>query len=249
MTNIRRFAVIAALATCIVLLGSHRAGAQTPVVTQKVMRVNGHGWTFVFRYPELSVPGALMGVRGIMGDYNRAFRAVADKYLARFKKDEADIVQPEERARGLKSVVDAKYTVLTNRQGLFSVKWDVYQFFARAAHPDTIVITSNWINDTPVKLADLFVDSKAALKTISEYAKDDVRKQFATQLDMLDLTDGASPTAQNYESFGIRKQGLHIFFQRGQVAAGACGNISVSIPWQVLRAQLKPEVQAVIESL
>lgn len=247
--NIRRLAVVAALAACVALLAPHRADAQTPTVTQKVLQASGKGWTFTFRYPELSVPSALMGVRGIMGDYNRALRAVADKYLTRYKKDLADLGPPPPELKSAKSEVDGQYNVLANRAGVFSVKWDVYHCFAAAAHPDTVVITSSWIGDRQVKITDLFIDPKQGLEKISTYAMTDLRRQLAKEPDMLSLPDGATPTAENYAAFGLRKPGLTVYFQRGQVAAGACGNLTVLVPWNVLKAHLKPEVWAAIQKV
>lgn len=247
--NIRRLAVLAALAAAVLLLTPPRAGAQPPKVTQKVLRAGNKTYSFTFRYPELSVPGALMGVRGIMGDYNRAFRAIAERYLTNFKKDLADLGPPPAELKSAKSEVDGRYNVLVNRQGVFSVKWDVYHCFAGAAHPDTVVITSNWIGDRPIHITDLFSDPKRGLQAVSEAARADLAKQFAKEQGMLSLEDGAGPDPKNYEAFGLRKQGLQIFFQRGQVAAGAAGNLTVLIAWNALKAQLKPEMWAAIEKI
>ena len=241
-------AVVLAL---LAILVPQRAAHARPLVKEQVLRAQGKGWTFTFRYPTLDQPGALMGVRGALADYNSQSRAIAEKALADFKRQMAELQQDSAPPRGTTSTVDATYTVCTNSDaGLVSVRWFAYRMFAGGAHPDPQIITSNWPGGLPMwTIADLFTSPRDGLATLSREALAALRAKPGLR-DRLSFTgEGLEPKAENFEAFIIRKHGLQLFFQRGQVAAGAVGSMDVIVKWNALRAVLKPEVASLVKRL
>ena len=87
---------VSALALVLVLAsgGAPAAQGQAPVVTPKELKQSDAtaGWEFSYRYPQLSVPGALMGVRGICEDFNQRMEQEARQSLEGFKKEVAVMV-------------------------------------------------------------------------------------------------------------------------------------------------------------
>ena len=55
------------------------------------------------------------------------------------------------------------------------------------------------------------------------------------------LKDGAAPTAKNYESWTITKQGLGINFDAYQVGPYAAGPQFVMVPYSALKDLIKPD--------
>lgn len=241
--RIRRVVVVLAVLASVVPLLAGRALAQgRPVVTEKILRASGKGWTFSFQYPQLSVPGALMGVRGIMGDYNRATEQLAQRQLAQFKKDVADYGPPPRELGDVKSTLDATCTVVTNH-GVVSVRYEVFKIFAGAAHPASETITTNWLGGGPlITFSDLFASPATAMKTVSRLALADLKAQAKKEGYEIFSPEGAGPDAKNFEAFVIQKSGVMICFQASQVTAYAVGPLQVSIPWKTLKPLLKPEV-------
>lgn len=242
--------IVALSVVIAVVLWSPRAtfADQKVVDSPQVLSRSGPTWNFTFRYPMVSVPGALMGVSGNMHDVSAACKQTALQALAAFQKDVADYGPPPPAFKNMKSVCDAKYYFMS-KGAVISVKWEAYQMFAGGAHPVTMVITKTFLGGgEAVKIDDLFTNPTHGLALISVNARRQLEAQGKKMgFDLISL-DGVSAKAENFAAFGITRSGLKIFFQYAQVGPGAAGDLTVTIPWSTLKSELKPEVWHDIQS-
>ena len=179
--------------------------------------------------------------------FNQLARMVVVKQVSGFKKD----MQPEEgeepRPEGsMGSDLGVGYTILLARDDLVSVQFDVGSYYQGAAHPNSHTETLNYDlkNGKQLKLADLFKPGAKYLQTLSTYCITDLKKQFKEKnAELLEdqLKEGAAPTAKNYESWTITKQGLGINFDSYQIAPYAAGPQFVMVPYSALKDLIKPD--------
>jgi hypothetical protein len=179
--------------------------------------------------------------------FNQLARMVVVKQVSGFKKD----MQPEEgeepRPEGsMGSDLGVGYTILLARDDLVSVQFDVGSYYQGAAHPNSHTETLNYDlkNGKQLKLADLFKPGAKYLQTLSTYCITDLKKQFKEKnAEFLEdqLKEGAAPTAKNYESWTITRQGLGINFDSYQIAPYAAGPQFVMVPYSALKDLIKPD--------
>jgi hypothetical protein len=177
-------------------------------------------------------------------------KAVGQKLLSAFKSDIAEYGTPPAEFAKMKSVVDAKYQVVTNRGGVISVRWDAYQMMAGAAHPVTREITANWLSNVGfVTVPDLFKPGSDGLQRLSRSALAQLQAKAKKGGYELISTEGASPKADNFTAFALTRGGVRIYFQYAQVAPGVAGNLDVEVPWSALKPALKPLIWKQISAL
>jgi hypothetical protein len=179
--------------------------------------------------------------------FNQLARMVVVKQVSGFKKD----LQPEEgeepRPEGsMGSDLGVGYTILLARDDLVSVQFDIGSYYQGAAHPNSHTETLNYDlrNGKQLRLADLFKPGAKYLQTLSTYCITDLKKQFKEKNAELledELKEGAAPTAKNYESWTITKQGLGINFDSYQIAPYAAGPQFVMVPYSALKDLIKPD--------
>lgn len=139
------------------------------------------------------------------------------------------------------SSFDAKYEVIFQGGGIWSLKFDFSGYADGAAHPYHYSLTLNYDLEQGKKLSmdELFVtdsDYLAALSgyCISELSKRDIGFYGGFQ-------QGAEPTPDNYRNWNITSGGLLITFDEYQVAPYAAGPQIVTVPYSELTALINPK--------
>ncbi|HET9527953.1 MAG TPA: RsiV family protein [Pyrinomonadaceae bacterium] len=179
--------------------------------------------------------------------FNQLARMLVVKSVAGFKKDMAPEEGEEPPPEGsMGSDLGIGYTILLAQDDLVSVQFDIGSYYQGAAHPNSHTETLNYDlkNGKQLRLADLFRPGTKYLQTLSTYCIADLKKQSkekGTELVEDMLKDGAAPTAKNYESWTITKQGLGINFDAYQVGPYAAGPQFVMVPYSALKDLIKPD--------
>jgi hypothetical protein len=131
------------------------------------------------------------------------------------------------------SMLDVKYTLVSQIGELWSFKFDFPFYSDTAAHPGLYSITLNYdlAAGRELLLGDLFVPESAYLEALSEHCKAELQKQPFSDSFFL---DGAQPTPVNYRNWNITPDGLLITFDEYQVAPYAAGPQTVVVPYNGL---------------
>jgi hypothetical protein len=246
----RRLPVLA-IVTAAVIGGTAPATAdQRPVVTQKVMQQGDPkgAWQFSYKYPQISVPGALMGVQGICQDFNQQVKKEADQSLKEFQEEVAKNASATIPIKA-KSQKTVDYVVVTRAPGLQAYKFTQFEYLRGQAHPLTTVFTRNFdMGGQFVKLADLFAPSSRYLDKIASVAKRDLTAQARRKQFKIIEPKGYAANAENFENFVITRRGLEIFFNPYQVAPGYVGILSATVPWSALQRDLSDQGRLIRQS-
>jgi len=130
-----------------------------------------------------------------------------------------------------------RYDVPVTREMIVAVRFNVSEYSAGAAHPNTVAVTKSYDTSSPklLSLEDLFEDGTDYLSVMAKYAQDDIVKQLreaGVEEPMSDwVRRGTAPEEDNYRSFLPEAEHLTIIFDPYQVAAYAFGLREVHIPW------------------
>jgi len=95
-------------------------------------------------------------------------------------------------------------------------------------------------------LSDVFKPGAKYLQALSTYCVADLKKQSKAKgadgtLDDTSINTGAAPTASNYHSWSITKQGLGINFDSYQVGPYAAGPQFVRVPYSAIKDLINPD--------
>ena len=176
--------------------------------------------------------------------FNQAARALVSKEVSDFKKG----MQPEgEEAEPLPdesggSDLSVSYTVALAQDDLVSIKFDVSNYEAGAAHPNPYshVLNYDLKNGKQLKLSDLFKPGAKFLQTIASYCIADLKKQ-QKDLPVDQIEEGAAAKSDNYTNWTITRRGLGITFDAYQVAPYAAGPQFVLVPYATLKDLINPD--------
>jgi hypothetical protein len=190
------------------------------------------------QYPQLSG-----GSNPNLEKFNQAVRGSVVKKVAAFKKEVAP--QPDEEPRpenSMGSDLSISYNIELAQDNLVSVSFSVSSYYQGAAHPNSFseVINYDLKNGKALKLADVFKPGAKYLQALSAYCVADLKKQSKAKgadgmLDDSSINTGAGPTASNYHSWSITKQGLGINFDSYQVGPYAAGAQFVKVPYSAVK--------------
>jgi len=176
--------------------------------------------------------------------FNQAARALVNKEVSDFRKG----MQPEgEEAEPLpdesgNSDLSVSYTVALAQDDLVSVKFDVSNYEAGAAHPNPYshVLNYDLKNGKQLKLSDLFKPGAKFLQTIATYCIAELKKQ-QKDLPVDQIESGAAAKSDNYINWTITRRGLGITFDAYQVAPYAAGPQFVLVPYSNLKDLINPD--------
>lgn len=179
--------------------------------------------------------------------FNQAVRGSVLKTVAEFKKNIAgapDQELPPENS--MHSDLTIEYEIGLAQDDLVSVLVIVSSYYQGAAHPlgNSDVVNFDLKNGRALKLSDLFKPGAKYLPALSTYCISDLKKQSKQKQDMLDdssINSGASPTAKNFKSWTIRRNGIGVEFDAYQVGPYAAGAQSVVVPYSTLKDLINPE--------
>lgn len=177
--------------------------------------------------------------------FNQAARALVSKEVSDFKKGmqpegDDELEPPSDESSG--SDLSVSYTVSLAQDDLVSIKFDVSNYEAGAAHPHPYshVLNYDLKNGKQLKLSDLFKPGARFLQTIATYCIADLKKQ-AKDLPVDQIESGAAAKSENYSSWTITRRGLGINFDAYQVGPYAAGPQFVLVPYSTLKDLINPE--------
>lgn len=142
------------------------------------------------------------------------------------------------------SSLHIRYAVATTTRPYLAIRFDISEYAAGAAHPNTAVVTKNYDLSAKrrIELRDLFVENADYLSVIARSAKRELQKKFIADglpPDAAWLEEGSEPKPENYETWLVAADGLHVIFGQYQVAPYAYGISEVRIPWTELTEIMK----------
>jgi hypothetical protein len=232
--------MILAVALAMVAGSAAPAADQRPVVTQQVLKQRDPqgAWQFTYKYPQISVPGALMGVQGICQDFNQQMKQEAQRSLEQFQKavatnasTTAPISEPSKR--------EVDYAVVTRTPGLLVFKYTQFEYLRGMAHPTTTIFTQNFdMRGHFLTLEELFTPNSGYLEKIAAAVGSDLTAQAKKKKFEIIEPQGYAAKAENYRNFLIRRSGLDFLFNPYQVAPGYVGALSAQVPWSALEGDL-----------
>lgn len=177
--------------------------------------------------------------------FNQAARALVSKEVSDFKKGmqpegDDELEPPSDESSG--SDLSVSYTVSLAQDDLVSIKFDVSNYEAGAAHPHPYshVLNYDLKNGKQLKLSDLFKPGARFLQTIATYCIADLKKQ-AKDLPVDQIESGAAAKSENYSSWTITRRGLGINFDAYQVGPYAAGPQFVLVPYSTLKDLINPD--------
>ncbi len=196
------------------------------------------------QYPQLTG-----GSNPNLEKFNQAVRGSMLKKVAAFKKEMAP--QPAEEPKpenSMGSDLNVSYKIELAQDDLVSVTFSVSSYYQGAAHPNSFseVINYDLKNGKALKLSDVFKPGAKYLQALSTYCVADLKKQSKAKgadgaLDDTSINTGAAPTANNYHSWSITKQGLGINFDSYQVGPYAAGPQFVKVPYSAIKDLINPD--------
>jgi hypothetical protein len=129
------------------------------------------------------------------------------------------------------SFFDAKYTMISQRGNLWSLKFDFSGYADGAAHPYHYTLTLNYDLEQGNKLSlkDLFPKDSNHLELIARYCVVELSKRDIGFYG--GFQQGAEPTTDNYRNWNVAQDGILITFNEYQVAPYAAGAQTVLVPY------------------
>jgi hypothetical protein len=168
------------------------------------------------------------------------FKDFAEKQINQFKQDTSWVNDPE-----ISSASEGELSISIDYQKTVSANTETYVFttgtYTGGAHgmQYTTTMTFNKLGKM-LKITDLFSNPDAGLKLVSDYVKAELMKGEFADAGAIDA--GASPTADNYQSFIITNQGLTVIFDPYQVAPYAAGIPRVDVPLSVFKSVVNKNI-------
>jgi len=140
---------------------------------------------------------------------------------------------------------DCSFTVSYAQDNIFSVTFEIYTYYAGAAHPFSYSYCLN-MDLTRAKEIDfklMFKDENTGLNKLSDYCFKELKKRNDTEDICTEdewLKEGTKPDPENYKSISIEPDGLLVIFNAYQVACYAAGPQTVLIPYSELKGVINP---------
>jgi hypothetical protein len=171
--------------------------------------------------------------------FNEAVSDLVQKEIGYFRKNV--LAQMPTQLVSAGSTFDAKYGVIFQSEGIWSLKFDFSGYADGAAHPYHYSLTLNYDLDKGEKLSlgDLFPTDSDYLGILSRYCIADLSKRDIGFYG--GFQQGAEPTPDNYRNWNITLSGLMITFDEYQVAPYAAGPQSVTVPYSELTTLINPK--------
>jgi len=139
------------------------------------------------------------------------------------------------------SSFDAKYVVIFQGGGIWSLKFDFSGYADGAAHPYHYSLTLNFDLEQGKKLSmdELFPADSDYLAALSRYCIAELSKRDIGFYG--GFQQGAEPTPENYRNWNITSNGILITFDEYQVAPYVVGPQTVTVPYGELTTLINPK--------
>lgn len=244
----KRMGLVAVLVICALLvwLSGPAAAARSFKWGQKTLEKKGHGWVFKYAYPVLSAPGEMMGVQGIVKDFNQKMKDQAETELGTFTTAMKNFKAPAGAPK-----ITPQHTVTCKQVGVTanyaSFMFEHTEMTPGMAHPNTWYSVVNWSTDGSfLALADLFNSLPKALGILSTESGKALKTKLGKEAGILDA-GGWAPKADNFKNFCLTPQGLRIYFTPMQAGPWSMGGQNITIPWKKLNKVLSPKMQGLLK--
>ncbi len=125
-------------------------------------------------------------------------------------------------------------TIKSGKNYILSVRFSVVGMIVGMAHPYHFhrILNYNLETGKQIELDELFKPDSDYLLVLSSYAHDVLEKRLADK-DL--ITEGTTPTPENFKCWNIKPNGLLITFEDAQVAPHSDGVQTVLVPYTVLK--------------
>jgi hypothetical protein len=171
--------------------------------------------------------------------FNKAVSELVQHEIGYFRKNVLAQMPAHPISSG--SSFDAKYVVIFQGGGVWSLKFDFSGYTDGAAHPYHYSLTFNYDLEQGKKLSmdELFPTDSDYLEALSRYCIAELSKRDIGFYG--GFQQGAEPTSDNYRNWNITSYGLLITFDEYQVAPYAAGPQTVTVPYSALTAIINPK--------
>lgn len=198
--------------------------------------LNKFDYQIYMRYPKFSFgPDALMGVRGIASDMNVLIDSI-NKEHKRIFTDDLRTMEYNDAFKGMGTDLTTDYQVVFHMNSFVSISFLHYEMIAGMAHPLHFSYSFNYdyVNKGLISsIDDLFKPGSGYMKFISNYCKQDLKRQAKENGYTLEkdyLNQGTAINKDNYKVFTVDDNGVNIIFIVNQVGPYALGEQTVKIP-------------------
>jgi hypothetical protein len=222
-----------------------KAPTQIPILTNEEINTNDEvaRLSISIHYPKI----ALIQHPEFAKEGNAVVTSFIEDLKTEFIKNEAAF-HDEGVTKDIPSNLTIRWNALLIAPTLISLRFDISEYLAGAAHPNTRVQILNYDFTKKERLStiNLFASSTQALPFLSERARKTLSKTFGDISDtqfQVEVIPGTEPTRENFKEVGITKEGLLVIFNPYQVAAYARGTPSVFISLQELGDLISPEIR------
>jgi len=140
---------------------------------------------------------------------------------------------------------DCDYTVSYSQNDIFSIDFEIYTYYAGAAHPYSYSYCLN-LDLERMKKIDLtlmFKNENLGLKKLSDYCFKELKDKNDKEDICTDdewLKEGTKPEIENFKCILIEPNRLRVIFNSYQVACYAAGPQEVLIPYSELKGFINP---------
>jgi hypothetical protein len=126
---------------------------------------------------------------------------------------------------------------------IMSIRFTMQGFLAGMAHSFHYhrVLNYNLSNDQTIVLSDLFQPGADYLDVMSAYTRNVLSRRLADKEDKEMIEKGTEPSADNFQNWNIKPNGLLITFDESQVASYVAGAQTVLIPYSILKNITSPK--------
>lgn len=185
---------------------------------------------------------------------NDVIGGFVDTITSEFKRNvsEANLSHKENALAGdYTSDLTMRFTPLLLSPTIISLRFDVSEYYAGAAHPNNYarVLNYHFKKHQLLSTQDLFASSTQTFPFLSEYSRNVLRGTFSDVSEeefALQVFPGTATPAENWRTVGITKNGLTVIFNPYQVAPYARGIPEVKIPLRDIESYISDEVTEAI---
>lgn len=217
--------------------------AATPIPLSQLVTLNGISFREEGQAPAYVISAVTPMFAGTEHPHIHAFNKTAHDLIQKeidFFRDNILTQVPAQRVTSGSSFI-AQYELISQRDNIWSFKFNFSGYTDGAALPYRYSLTLNYDLEQGRALAigELFPEDSDYLKVISRYCIAELSKRNIGFYG--GFQQGAEPTLDNYRDWNITAEGLMITFDEVRVAPYAAGPQTVTVPFGVMEALIRPK--------
>ena len=221
---------------------------EVPLVTDSERQETnpGNRYAYNVHFPTI----AIMSHPDLAKEANAVVTTFVEDIIVNFTKN---ISEPFDNTAlaGLTSDLSMRFTAQLVSPTIISIRFDISEYYAGAAHPNSRIRELNYDMEEHRILAtsDLFASSTDALPFLSDFTRTQLEHAPNASFDESRhelLLLGTEPTIENFANIALNESGLVVFFNPYQIAPYARGSQTVPIPLEALNQLLIPRIEEAI---